>query len=421
SCGRRWLVPATFILATGAAWLAAGQPLTAFADFLAASFEVARGYSEAMGVWKEEGQAVCFALPAIIFLILIPKGDRRSLALTLFAAASLFVWFKAGFVRAGADRSAEVFGLIAAALLWAAMTFARRKSLWLGLAALVVADSGIIGGEFQWRDVVHRRSETFGLPAWKAKAETLVAGRSARERRHAMALAHIANSAPEAPAPESVDSMPHQQAVVLAKGWRYRPRPVFQSYQAYTRDLAERNVRFIREQETARILFAVEPIDRRFPSLDDGASWPALFSHYRIERGLWPFVFLERREWPRSVKRREIKSFELARGQAATIPDAGLIWAEIDFAPTVLRRALNFAYKAPRPTLVINEAAEYELVPELAATGFLLSPLVDSTAGFAAAMEGGPATAVRSIRWDGVESIHGRTVAVRLFELEMER
>jgi hypothetical protein len=46
---------------------------------------------------------------------------------------------------------------------------------------------------------------------------------------------------------------------------------------------------------------------------------------------------------------------------------------------------------------------------------------VDSTAGFAAAMEGGPATAVRSIGWDGVESIHGRTVAVRLFELEMER
>ena len=67
-----------------------------------------------------------------------------------------------------------------------------------------------------------------------------------------------------------VDVYPWQQDVVFAYGLHYHPRPVIQSYSAYTPKLAEINAAFLRDGQSAEnILFRVESFCMQYPSLDD--------------------------------------------------------------------------------------------------------------------------------------------------------
>src|SRR5262249_8899468 len=75
----------------------------------------------------------------------------------------------------------------------------------------------------------------------------------------------------------TVDLYPSALGYVVANGWSYAGRPVFQSYSAYTGALAELNASHLRGADAPdTIFFGVQPIDGRFPSLDDSLSWPEL-------------------------------------------------------------------------------------------------------------------------------------------------
>src|SRR5262249_9336523 len=66
----------------------------------------------------------------------------------------------------------------------------------------------------------------------------------------------------------TVDSYSFNQSAVLVHGWNYRPRPIFQSYTAYTETLAKLNAEFLKgDKAPDYILFEIAPIDGRFPAM----------------------------------------------------------------------------------------------------------------------------------------------------------
>ena len=68
----------------------------------------------------------------------------------------------------------------------------------------------------------------------------------------------------------SVDIYPWGQSFLLARDMDYRPRPVIQSYLAYTQKLEELNAAHLRGKNAPDwIFFSFGTIDDRYTSLDD--------------------------------------------------------------------------------------------------------------------------------------------------------
>lgn len=93
----------------------------------------------------------------------------------------------------------------------------------------------------------------------------------------------------------TADIYSHEQSDLIASGNRWNPRPVLQSYSAYTPALAWANRDHLQGPAAPdTIFFRAETIDGRLPALDDGPSWFALLEHYRPENLQGGFLSLRK-------------------------------------------------------------------------------------------------------------------------------
>lgn len=116
----------------------------------------------------------------------------------------------------------------------------------------------------------------------------------------------LISSASPLPALEGTsDIYNYNQAVLLASGNTWNPRPAFQSFQAVSPYLAGVNYDHLVNKSSApdNIFFRVETIDWRFPSLDDGLSWKALLGLYK------PYGWTDKKDY--LILRRDDSSEEL--------------------------------------------------------------------------------------------------------------
>jgi hypothetical protein len=133
----------------------------------------------------------------------------------------------------------------------------------------------------------------------------------------------------------SVDVYPTEQAMVLAHGLQYRPRPVFQSYMAYTPALEAANAAALRGPAAPDwVLFHLRPIDGRLPALDDAASWPELLARYRWAGVAGDMAVLQRRADPRPWHVEAAVPFHAVAGEwiALPAPAGDLIWLRASLA-----------------------------------------------------------------------------------------
>ena len=239
------------------------------------------------------------------------------------------------------------------------------------------------------------------------------------------------------------DIYPVRQAIFVASRLPFRPRPVFQSYAAFTESLARRNREHLRGPRAPEsILFAVDTIDGRYPALDDGLSWPELLTRYRVDekwvRGLY---ILRREESARAYDLVPLVEREAKLGDTIEIPrvsDGAAVWAEIDVRPSFAGRLLRAAYKLPRlwfevtATKPIDSQPErFRWIAEMGRAGFVLSPIVASSADFEQLAGSGEGDfwqdrRVQQVRLGfeddfGASWAYDTTVRVRLFELAFER
>ena len=178
------------------------------------------------------------------------------------------------------------------------------------------------------------------------------------------------------------------QARLISTGAHWSPRPVFQSYSAYTPDLLMKNAQHLLEHGAPdTIVFSVEPIDGRFPSIEDGASWPLLYTLYGLKSVGDRYAVLERR---RSAPGRlvELASHPGKLHEQVTVPDFdGEIYVSIRIKPRLMGRVRSLLYK-PTPlmmevTLKNGQRRNFRISSGMTQTGFLVSPLVEETSEFA--------------------------------------
>ena len=168
----------------------------------------------------------------------------------------------------------------------------------------------------------------------------------------------------------------------MAAGARYEPRPVFQSYGAYTRGLSQLNVSFLQSARAPEtVLFDAASIDSRYPLHDDALSLPVLLTGYEARGTVGRFARFERRSTPVPLRWDWQGETTLSPSRAwAVQPARGLLWATIELSTTWEGRLMALVFKLPPVIVDVTTAdgspEEHRLMPAVASAGVPLSPLV---------------------------------------------
>ncbi len=395
----------------------AGQKLAHFPAYLHASLAVTAGYSEAMQLFGSPFELLAFVAMSFSLLLLVQATERKSedwrqdpwlgaVPILIFLAFSFMV-FKASFVRHDVHSAIGWSSLAAATALYGSRLSAlggsrvqRAALVGLGVVALGLAvarhcridhepigrflDSNFASGLLERVDAVG------GVALGRHRSEQM--------KRYEMAMAMIRAQSPMPALSGTVDAMPWDAAGVVANKLQYHPRPIFESFNVYNGSLIEVNRSFLRSDNApSSIVFDVATIDNRFPAQDDGALWPDLIARYDVQQSAGSRVLLVRRASPRTVRLTAIGP-PTAAGWATPVPvpsASSAVWVSIDIKKTTLGRVVDFVFKLPvielGITLEDRTVLQNRLVPDVARSGFLLSPIIFSGQAFARLLRKDPA------------------------------
>jgi hypothetical protein len=236
------------------------------------------------------------------------------------------------------------------------------------------------------------------VPRNLAAMARLATGHSHLHDRFENGLAEIRHNSRLPALQGTVDAYPCNAAVAIAYGLDYQPRPIMQSYVAYTPELAQLNADHLHGPNAPdNILFVVlnDPYWlRHVPSSDDSLSWPLLLSQYDVTNKAGGFLILHKAAHPRGYELVPIS--QLATGFGATVsvpaPMDGPVWVRITIHASGAGKLLSLLYKDPElnMTLLTRDGREhwFRLVPGEAEAGFLLSPLIEGNSEFASLAAG---------------------------------
>lgn len=385
-----------FLVALPVLWVLSGQNVSSLPGYVLRSLDIIRGYSNAMQRTGQTWHIIMFWLAAAAVILLNRQRLRfamPSLALLLGTGALLFLSFKSGFVRHDEHALIAAHMLPAVALMFLLAEPVRWRPAAGAVVALVVA--GAITVQVVPRTpqmVLARAHAAFGmaLPRIVERIRRPEAIRAAYEA----ALAGIRAAHPLPHVSGTVDIYSAGQATLLAHGMAWSPRPVFQSYAAYTGGLAELNARHLTGPRAPDVvLLSIDPLDDRLASMEDGLSWPALLSGYAAHSltggwaGGWAVLHRRPADQERPVTMTPVTRGEFALGEAIPLP-AGPVWARVTVRPTLFGRLASIAFRPARIAITLDmpdgRRVIRRLLPDVAPAGFLVSPFVQDTAGFVA-------------------------------------
>jgi hypothetical protein len=371
-----------------AGWLAAGQALQNLPNYFVAQSPIISGYTDAMsldGDWVDIAvYACCGAL--LIWSVWAMKNPQRWL---LMMASSLFVFlcFKAGFVRHDDHSTVAAFGLLFLAYLCAV-----SEPGWRSGAVLVVAG-------FSWVVILpeaRKPDSAFIFSKFSRTVNVSLAGVLVRmrdshelEAQFARANLKIRETFPLPKTDRTADLYPTDLSVLFANAGNWSPRPVLQSYSAYTPDLALRNAEHLRRAGASRVFFAVAPIDSRYPAIDDGVSWLSLLGEYQPSQFASGYLVLERVSSARPIELGAVlNQSEVSLGESTAVPQIDFpIFVKITVRPSALGRLATVVFKSPQLYLVAEypggEKRSYRYIAGMGESGFVLSPTISTAAEFA--------------------------------------
>lgn len=364
-------------------WWLAGQPLAALPDYFRTLSPIISGFAEAMSNRGQLWQVLLYLGLAIGIIVSMLRSTNQALpqrlAITLAVGLFLFIAFKATFVR---HDSVHV-GAISAGMVLAILAIQATRRARLPRSIVVTA---LLMGLFMHLRYLGPSLEQTPLAALRGATENHPGNiRQAFTER----MQQLATQSPLPRVAGSSDIYPFDLTDLIASGNQWSPRPVLQSYSAYTPLLARINEAHLHGAAAPdHIFFRVESIDGRFPALEDGLSWPTLLSHYQIMDSDHRYLHLQKRSSPAAMQKTVLTQQSHHLGDWVPLPPAGqMLFAEIELTPTLLGRLSMLLFKPDQLYLAVDlghgERRVYRFIPSMALTGFVLSPLIESTAEFA--------------------------------------
>ena len=181
----------------------------------------------------------------------------------------------------------------------------------------------------------------------------------------------------------AVDVFGQSQAIAVLNEFNYRPRPVFQSYAAYSAETMKWNERFYQSKAAPEyVIFKIEPLDERFPPLEDARVLRELLVNYELAGGETSYLLL-RRKGLAETQMTLVKEGEFHAGEKLDLQtnSGTTLWLEIALRPTLYGRLRSFLYKPLETGLTVwiqadpKTPVKFQAPAAMLAAGFLVKPL----------------------------------------------
>jgi hypothetical protein len=372
-------------------WAITGQPLQGLPSYFINMFPIASGYTEAMSAKGKPAQITIYLLPWIVstatILLARSLAWRNRLYLLAVFGLFLFLAFKEGFVRHDAHVAIAGSALFLAGVSLCMVLTGRMR--WVSLALCMGAWFAICNTYYPItvpNAITHARNgyARLGTGLWVAIRGARDLPADFEEARSRLRQQH------SIPAMKGTsDIYPFDQSYLLASDNKWSPRPVFQSYSAYTPRLAEMNrLHLVGPASPSNIVFSLQPIDQRLPALDDGPSWPALMGLYKPVRYQDGFVYLEKRGGnAHDLDVKPVLEEDHGMGEIVAIPNTPLpVFVQVHMKRTFIEHLQSVLFKPEELQVTVNlldgSSRDYRFVPGMGEAGFVLSPLIENTSDF---------------------------------------
>lgn len=372
-------------------WRISGQLLASLPGYFFGTSSIISGYTEAMQYPGNVVEIIAYIISSLAINLAILKSTEiefpNRLLLCIGFSVFLFIAFKGGFVRH--DGHAVIAGgAMITAILFLGMTAANRQMFLaaiLSVATWVMIDQAY--ANTSTKNVFLNIQNTY-IDAWSG-LKSRILEKNSLTIFFKLSLIEIRKQLFIPPLQGSVDIYSYDQAYLLASGNKWNPRPIFQSYQAYTPKLAQLNEQHLRRENAPdNIIFRVQPVDARIPTIDDGMSWPALFDNYSVYKYDSDLAYLRKKNVIQNRSNLDViyqGSIEI--GKDFRLPDSSApVFAEITYKPTFLGAIWSTAFKPPMLSLALKmqdgSTRTYRISSSMMQSGFFISPLIENTKDF---------------------------------------
>lgn len=370
-------------------WLLIGQSVTNIPYYFINTITMVSGFTEAMSLDGNESELILYVVNAALILLAIACQKQMQKSTKLFLLALFFMFLlislKTGFTRHYGHALISGTSIVIAALF---LPFILKSK---GIFALIICSIGTwyyINSHYTQISIQKNFTSNY-TAAWYGLKNRLKDSHSLKEDFE-FSMIYLNQRANLPALPGTTDIYSYNQSYLIASDNHWSPRPVFQSYSVFNAALAEKNKHYLQAKTRPdNIIFQIEPIDERVPSLEDGSSWPLLLSLYHPISLHNNFLILRKNEPPESARKLISITKEQHRlGEQVLVPSTQhQVIAEIEIKPSLWGRLVTFLFKPKQLhiifTLKDGTKRYYRFIANMAKSGFLMSPLIENTTEFA--------------------------------------
>ncbi len=370
-----------------------------------AAFNMVSGYNEIM--YLEDPLTGQMTFLAIFFMVLLvstlgytlfwEKGifSRREqlykgLVILFLCAAGLFVIYKQGFVRADSGHMLEFFKCCTLMILCICIFQGGKIKKWIlpivlllflpiGYAGIKLGQGNFIGWEQKIDKSIYFKEIAAFTPesAYRIHPNNSQIPVSVKSK--------IGNS--------TIDMYPWNAYMLLENKLNYQPRPVMQSYVAYTKYLENKNFDYYNSAKAPKyVIYAydLENLDQRYSFFDEPKMQLALVNNYTMveafEMNGSRFLLLEKNKDASPVKLEFVKEYALLLS-SPIVPKEG-IYYEVEMYKSLGNKIEGILKYSPPVKLEVrnmeNGKRDYKTSVPLLQTGFFGTVHIENTYDFEA-------------------------------------
>jgi len=361
--------------------------------YIANGYELVKGYGDSMNfiVWTKYSSVIValalFSLGGFVVVVYRRKLDARTLVSLFSLTLVLFLAFKQSLVRSDTWHLSAF--LFCAPIVWMyCVYFLCPHSKPLNIFIFIVAALTLLLCIGPLRYVA--RPADFN-PVYKLNYfSALIRGDSSAERR-AVAKKNFA-------LPEdvrhiiggmSLDIIPWNVNLIYFNDLRYNPRPVVQSYAAYTRALIDLNrQKYLGPHAPEFVILSADSMDLRYGFFDDAGAKIAILKNYsvrcRFKVDEVDYLLLIKEPRPREIVLGDSRTDIINLNQNYEIPDVNkTYYAKITIKYSALGDICRMLYQPLQLRMIVNLSdgteREFRPVPSILESGVILNPYVETT------------------------------------------
>jgi hypothetical protein len=186
----------------------------------------------------------------------------------------------------------------------------------------------------------------------------------------------------------TVDIFPWDIAITEQYGFRWIPRPLFQSYFVFTDSLESLNQRhFLTVHSPEYLLYSFKSIDGRYPLFDEPATFRTLLKNYHPISIDGEFIVLRKKGICEIPRENTVFTTVGKIGEVIPIPKGidGYLFARIYIDSNVWWKIVKFFYKPPQVYIQFIVKGKitppYRFIPSTARNGVFLSQFIRDQRG----------------------------------------